>query len=134
MKKLLPLLILSILIIGCSKNETESKRHIVFSGYNSSSGVFQIEMTDNKKKIEFTLKCIEGTIKDNMGVQKTEKCYYASGDSIDESSYLDTDNTKTKFHFLFNQDSLSISEIRKSENEKIEFTSTYKILSSKVKE
>jgi hypothetical protein len=92
MKKLLSLLILSILIIGCSKNETESNRHLTFTNFNN--GTYKAELTNNHTKIEYTLKCL--TKKLDETVYHDDTCGYGVGDSFDENSGFNVDNHKFK--------------------------------------
>ena len=133
MKKLLLLTLISIFVYGCSK-PPEKVRHIVFTGYDSVSQQIKVELTSYDNKIEFTLKCLGGTMKDDSGEQKTDNCYYSVGDSIDETSISESNNDKTNFHFRINNELISIVEIRKLGTPKpyLELTSSYKVIGSKV--
>ena len=144
MKKLLSLLILSILIIGCSKNETESNRHLTFTNFNN--GTYKAELTNNHTKIEYTLKCL--TKKLDETVYHDDTCGYGVGDSFDENSGFNVDNHKFKeisffdkkedsilFNFNISQDFFIITETWKNTETKkksFELTSTYEIVSSKL--
>lgn len=141
MKKLLLVIFVSILILGCSKNQNlEFHRHVVFTSYDSGVGLFKLELTDGEHKIEYTLKCLAGVSKDMAGAEeKNDNCYYSVGDSMDENSLLESDREgKANFHFLTGQNSFSIREVRVYEIEKqktkLELTSLYQVVSAKIVE
>ena len=133
MKKLL--IILLLMSVSCSK-PPEKVRHIVFTGYDSGSQQIKVELTSYDNKIEFTLKCLGGTMKDDSGEKKTDNCYYTVGDSIDENSMYESDKDKTSYNFFTSNDTLTITEIRQLGTTKpkptLKLTSTYQVISSKV--
>jgi hypothetical protein len=123
----------SIFVYGCSK-PPEKVRHIVFTGYDSGSQQIKLELTSYENKIEFTLKCLGGTMKDDKEEQKTDNCYYSVGDSMDENSMSESNNDKTNFHFRINNELITIVEVTKLGTPKpyLELKSSYKVISSKV--